>query len=252
MHPFQIGLALLSGSFIGTVLGLVGAGGAMLSVPILIYLFHYSPNHATTAALAVVFLAATFGTIPKFKSKDVLIRDALVIWGIGLITNVGGSALARHLSGNVLVTGFAGVMLVAGVSMLRKPITDNPERRMPMAVLIIISLIIGAMTGLFGVGGGFLAIPVLVLFYHTPQNKAAGTSLFIIALNCLTAFLAHHSDWHEVKWTIPIAIGSSAIVVSTLASNYSAKVPAAKIRKSFAYLLFSIAAYSMFKTWVLT
>jgi uncharacterized membrane protein YfcA len=247
----QIAFALAAGSFIGMVLGFVGAGGAMLSVPILLYIFHFSPTHATTAALAIVFLAAAFGTIPKFRSKDVLVRDALVVWGIGLITNIGGSAIAKHLSGNFIVTGFSTILIVAGISMLRKPLTTNPESRMPTSVLILVALFIGAMTGLFGIGGGFLAIPVLVLFFNTPQNKAAGTSLLIISLNSVTAFLAHHSMWHEIKWSIPIAIGSAAIVVSTIASHYSARVPAVKLRRSFAWLLFTIAAYSLLRTWVL-
>lgn len=245
----QIALTLLSGTFIGLVLGFVGAGGAMLSVPILLYIFHFSPTNATTAALAVVFLAAAFGTIPKFRSKDVLVRDALVVWGIGLVTNIGGSAIAKHLPGNVIVSGFAAVLVFAGFSMLRKPLTSHPERRMPLPILIVVALFIGAMTGLFGIGGGFLAIPVLVLFFNTPQNKAAGTSLFIIALNCVTAFLAHHSQWHEVNWTIPIALGSAAVVVSTIASHFSSRVPATKLRRYFAIVLFSIALYSLARTW---
>ena len=247
----HIALALLSGAVIGIVLGFVGAGGALLSVPILLYLFDFSPNHATTAALAVVFLAAAFGTIPKFRNKDVLIRDALAIWGIGLITNIGASAISKHLPGNLIVTGFSLVLFLAGGLMLQKPITSHPQRRMPFAALIVISLFIGAMTGLFGVGGGFLAIPVLVLFFHTPHNKAAGTSLAIIALNSLTAFLAHHSTWPEINWGIPIAMASAAIIVATTASHYSGRMPAPKLRRYFAFLLFAVATYSLLKTWVL-
>ncbi|MEI6216168.1 MAG: sulfite exporter TauE/SafE family protein [Actinomycetes bacterium] len=247
----HIAMALIAGGFIGTVLGFVGAGGAMLSVPILLYLFHFTPMHATTAALAVVFLAAAFGTIPKFRDKDVLIRDAATIWGIGLITNIGASAISKHISENFIVSGFSTILIVAGISMLRKPSETKSERQMPIAALIAISLTIGAMTGLFGIGGGFLAIPVLVLFFHTPQNKAAGTSLLIISLNSLTAFLAHHSIWHEINWTIPIAMGASAIVISTLASHFSSRVPAIKLRKYFAGLLFAIAIYSLLKTWLL-
>lgn len=247
----HIALALLAGSFIGTVLGLVGAGGAMLSVPILLYIFDFSPAHATTAALAIVFLAAGFGTIPKFKKRDVLVRDATVIWGFGLVTNIGGSLISKHIPGNFIVTGFAMVLCIAATSMLRKPVTDNPERRIPFIVLILISLFIGAMTGLFGIGGGFLAIPILVLFYHTPQNKAAGTSLLIISLNSATAFLGHHALWHEINWSIPIAMGCAAIIVSTVASHFAHKVSATKLRRSFAYLLFTVAIYSLLKTWVL-
>jgi len=87
----EIGLiltALLSGGFIGAVLGFIGAGGAMVSVPILLYLFDFTPVAATTAALAVVFLAAVAGLGPKFKSKDVLVKEALTIWALGLLTNI--------------------------------------------------------------------------------------------------------------------------------------------------------------------
>jgi uncharacterized membrane protein YfcA len=248
----HIALALLSGAVIGVVLGFVGAGGALLSVPILLYLFDFSPAHATTAALAIVFLAAAFGTIPKFRTKDVLIREALAIWGIGLITNIAASAISKHLPGNLIVTGFSLVIFLAGGLMLKKPITTNPQRRMPLAALIVISLFIGAMTGLFGIGGGFLAIPVLVLFFHTPQNKAAGTSLAIIALNSLTAFLAHHSTWPEINWGIPIAMASAATLVAATASHYSGRMPAPRLRRYFAVLLFGVATYSLLMTWVLT
>jgi hypothetical protein len=76
--------ALGAGAFIGAVLGFIGAGGAMLSVPILIYLFGFTPHQASTAALPIVFAAAAAGSISKFKSKDVLIKEATAIWGLGL------------------------------------------------------------------------------------------------------------------------------------------------------------------------
>jgi uncharacterized membrane protein YfcA len=98
--------ALIAGSFIGAVLGFVGAGGAMLSVPILIYIFGYTPHHATTAALAVVFLASFSGAVPKMRLKEVLYRDALVIWGIGLITNLGFSSISDSLPESFITTGF--------------------------------------------------------------------------------------------------------------------------------------------------
>jgi uncharacterized membrane protein YfcA len=242
-------LALLCGAFIGAVLGFVGAGGAMLSVPILLYIFDFTPTQATTAALAVVFLAALAGVIPKLKSGDVLFREALSVWGIGFISNVGGASLAKHLSDVTILSGFAGVMIVAGFSMLRGPVKDRPEKRMKPIALISTSLIIGAMTGIFGIGGGFLAIPVLVLFYHTPQMKAAGTSLLIITLNCLTSFIAHHSVWSQVKWHTPILMGAMAIFVSAIASHYASRANARILRITFAYLLFTIAAFTLIRTW---
>ena len=122
---------------------------------------------------------------------------------------------------------------------------------MPVPILILTSLAIGSMTGLFGIGGGFLAIPVLVLFFGTPQAVAAGTSLLIIATNSLISFLGHHALWSEVKWHIPIFMGAAAIVVAQLASHYSGKAAARKPGRYFAILLFAVSLFTLAKTWIL-
>ncbi|MEY4290447.1 MAG: hypothetical protein RL130_389 [Actinomycetota bacterium] len=240
--------ALLAGSFIGAVLGFIGAGGAMLSVPILMYLFDFEPKLATTAALAVVFLAALSGLVPKARMKQILYRDAFVISGIGLITNIGFALIAQHIPDSVITTGFAAVLLLAGSSMLRPPRLEE-HKRMPLHILILMSLLIGSMTGLFGIGGGFLAIPVLVLFFGTPQAIAAGTSLLIIALNSLISFVGHHALWADVQWHIPIFMAGAAIVIAQIASHYSGKSSPAILRKAFAYLLFAVSIFTLAKTW---
>ena len=121
---------------------------------------------------------------------------------------------------------------------------------MPLHILVLMSLLIGSMTGLFGIGGGFLAIPVLVLFFGTPQAIAAGTSLLIIALNSLISFIGHHALWADVQWHIPIFIGASAIVAAQIASHYSHFTNPEKLRKAFAYLLFAISAFTVLQTWL--
>ena len=245
----ETALALIAGGFIGAVLGFVGAGGAMLSVPILMYGFGFDPKPATTAALAVVLLAALSGVIPKARQGQVLYRDAFVIWGIGSITNLGFSSIVDQIPDSVITTGFAGILLLAGVSMLRPPRLDE-QKRMPLPVLIFMSLIIGTMTGLFGIGGGFLAIPVLVLYFGTPQIVAAGTSLLIIAANSLTAFIGHRSQWGDVQWHIPILMGTSAIVIAQVASRLSHKTSPVVLRKAFAYLLFAISIFTLIQTYL--
>lgn len=248
-RPVEIFGALIAGSFIGAVLGFVGAGGAMLSVPILTYLFGFTPHHASTAALAIVFLAAASGAIPKFRKADVLIREALTIWALGLITNVGGSWISHRLSDGAIMTGFAVVLASAGTSMLIKPVTGS-EKRMSPLVLIAVSLTIGLITGLFGIGGGFLAIPVLVLAFKTPQSKAAGTSLAIISMNSLTALLAHYSNWSEINWAIPAVMAMAAIIVATSASHHSAKFSAVSLRRAFALLLYTVALFTLLQTYL--
>jgi len=246
----EIVAGLIAGSFIGAVLGFIGAGGAMLSVPILLYVFDFTPQTATTAALAVVLSAAISGLLPKIKSKEVLFREALIIWALGLTTNILFSILAYRLSNSVLTTGLALVLIVAGSSMLIKPIAGT-EKRVPLAWLILISLIIGMLTGLFGIGGGFLAIPILVLFFKVPQGKAAGTSLAIIAINSITAFFGHNRSWDDVDWKIPLVMAVAAVIVARLASIKSGQLNPALMKKGFAMLLYSIAAFTLLQTWVI-
>ena len=241
---------LIAGGFIGAVLGFIGAGGAMLSVPILLYVFDFTPQTATTAALAVVLSAAISGLLPKIKSKEVLFREALIIWALGLTTNILFSILAYRLSNSVLTTGLALVLIVAGSSMLIKPIAGT-EKRVPLAWLILISLIIGMLTGLFGIGGGFLAIPILVLFFKVPQGKAAGTSLAIIAINSITAFFGHNRSWDDVDWKIPLVMAVAAVIVARLASIKSGQLNPVLMKKGFAILLYSIAVFTLLQTWVI-
>lgn len=238
--------AILSGSFIGAVLGFIGAGGAMITVPILIYIFDFTTLQATTAALAVVFVTAIAGLIPKLKSNDVLVKEAFTIWALGLITNIGLSSIAGSLSETLILFGFSFVLIGAGISMLRAPIKDHPEKKISPILLILLSLIIGSLTGLFGIGGGFIAIPVLVLFFHTPQNKAAGTSLLIITLNCATAFLAKNQSWSEINWRFPILISVVAVITAQISSKLVPSAPTIHLKRAFAFLLFMLAIFTVF------
>jgi len=241
---------LIAGGFIGAVLGFIGAGGAMLSVPILLYIFGFTPQAATTAAIAVVLAAALSGLLPKIKSKEVLFKEAGVIWALGLVTNLGFSVIAHRISDSVITTGFSIVLFTAGTMMLIKPIAGT-EKKIPIFWLIAMSLAIGSMTGLFGIGGGFLAVPILVLFFKVPQGKAAGTSLAIIAINSVTAFFGHFQSWSSVAWTVPLAMSVSAVIIARLASIKSGQMNQAILRKSFAGLLYSIAVFTLLQTWVI-
>ena len=241
---------LIAGGFIGAVLGFIGAGGAMLSVPILLYIFGFTPQAATTAAIAVVLTAAISGLLPKIKSKEVLFKEAAVIWALGLVTNLGFSLIAHRISDSVLTTGFSLVLFTAGTAMLIKPVAGT-EKKIPIIWLVVMSLVIGSMTGLFGIGGGFLAVPVLVLFFNVPQGKAAGTSLAIIAINSITAFFGHYQSWSDVTWTVPIAMSIAAVIVARFASIKSGQMNQAILRKAFAGLLYSIAVFTLVQTWVI-
>lgn len=240
-------LAVIAGGFIGAILGFVGAGGAMLSVPILLYIFDFTAIPATTGALAIVLCAAIAGAIPKARAKEILYREALVIWGLGLVTNLAASILAHKLSDQIITTGFSITIIFAAISMLKKS-AEQEQRRMSSGVLVMTSLGIGVITGLFGIGGGFIVIPVLMHAFGTPARVASGTSLVVIALNSITAFIGHQSHWDEVEWKIPVVMALSAMAIALLASHRQSKSNETT-KKAFAGLLVLVAAFTMLRTW---
>ncbi len=248
----EILLALVCGLGIGAVLGYVGAGGSMLAVPALIYVFGLNPVQATTASLLVVFIGAASGAIPKLKRDEVMIKEALVIWAIGLSTNLTGAYFLPRIPENLVLTGFALVLIAAGVSMLLPAPTATKERKISPIALILISLIIGALTGLFGIGGGFLAIPILILFYGVAPARAAGTSLFIITINTFTGFFAHFRHWDEVNWLIPSLMALVALVISRATSHHSSKLSPVTLKKAFAFFVFAISVFTLLDTWILS
>ena len=237
--------ALIAGSVIGAVLGFIGAGGAMVSVPILTKIFDFPIHQATIAALPIVFAGAISGLYGRIKRNEVLIKEALTISGIGLITNVAGARISQSLPDLFIKLGFALILVSAGISMVRKH-NYSTEREIGTPLLVFLALVIGSFTGIFGVGGGFLAIPVLVRGFHVPLSKAAGTSLLIISLNSLIALIAHFDSWGAIPWHIPVLMSISAILVATIAGHQVTKISPEKLRQSFAVLLFVIAIYTLF------
>lgn len=223
----------------------------MLAVPALIYIFGQNPVQATTASLLVVFIGAASGALPKLKRNEIMIKEALIIWAIGLTTNLTGAYFLPRIPENLVLTGFALVLITAGVSMLIPTPVNSAERKISPVALVLISLIIGALTGLFGIGGGFLAIPILILFYGVAPARAAGTSLFIITINTLTGFFAHFRHWDEVNWLIPSIMAVVALVVSRLASHHSSKLSPKTLKQAFALFVFSISMFTLVDTWML-
>jgi uncharacterized membrane protein YfcA len=247
----EILLAIICGVAIGSILGFVGAGGSMVAVPMLIYLFGMTPVQATTASLIIVFSGALSGVISKLKNKEVLIRESLSIWALGLATNFGGAYLLPKIGQSIVLTGLSLVLIGAGASMLLKPPSASSEKKMSFPALVALSLLVGALTGLFGIGGGFIAIPILVLFYNVAPAKAAGTSLFIITINTFTGFFAHYRHWDEISWQIPIIIAITAVIVSRLAATRSSLLQPETLKRAFAYTVFAIAAFTLIETWAL-
>ncbi len=236
------------------MLGLIGAGGAVVAVPAFIYLFGFSALEATTASLAVVAVSAATGAIPRFRLGQVHLRQALLFWSLGIIGTFAGARLAPVIPEPVIIGGFAVVMLGAAVAMWRKSSTVEPtgDRVRSPWLLPVVAVAIGFMTGVFGVGGGFLIVPALVLVFGFPFAIATGTSLVVVALNSLTALGFKYDTWDQIPWHIPLLVVIGGLVGSITASTLNTGIPQRVLERAFAVLLVGLAAWMVLEPFVLS
>ena len=183
--------ALLGACAIGLSLGLMGSGGSILTVPVLVYLVDQPEKVAIAGSLMIVGSIALLGSLPYMKQKQV---DWTTVWlfGIpGMIGTYAGAWLSSYLSGIMQLAIFAVVMLLASYFMLRpkRNIEQESDHQRHVFKIIADGLIVGVVTGVVGVGGGFLIVPALVLLGGLTMRTAIATSLVIIALKSFSGFI---------------------------------------------------------------
>lgn len=236
-------LAWLGAVAIGLSLGLLGSGGSILTVPILIYLVGEGEKVAIAESLAIVGLIAAAGALPYSRQK--LVHWPTVgLFGIpGMAGAYLGALAAKWVSGPVQLLIFAVVMLLAATLMFRPPALNdaNPRPvRSPIKV-VIDGLVVGALTGLVGVGGGFLIVPALVLLAGLSMHLAVGTSLAIIALKSAVGYAKYLSVLSElgltVQWDLIWVFSGLGVVGTFIGRRLAGKVPQARLRKIFAVFL---------------
>lgn len=191
-------LAILFGSLIGIMLGLVGGGGSILTVPILVYILGQDVHEATATSLVIVGVTAVFGAVPHASAGRIATRTAVIFGGAGIVGAYAGTALNRLVSGPVILLLFGFLMLAVatrmGLSRKKSDVPADPQLSLPATIqwpALIAGFVVGVMTGFFGVGGGFLIVPALVLVLGFPMRFAVGTSLVIIAINSAAGASAH-------------------------------------------------------------
>lgn len=254
-----ITLALVLGAAIGVLLGLLGGGGSILAVPALVYALGLDLRQAIPISLIVVGVAAAFGAAPKVRANQVQWRLAAIFAAIGIPATFLGSAIGGRLPEAAIMIGFAAVMVGAGIRMLQDAGDTgtactvgkegiNWRRCAPRSIPA--AFVVGLLTGLFGVGGGFLIIPALVLMLGVEMPIAIGTSLLIIAANSAGGVLAHLNH-AQINWAVTTAFVASAIVGSLLAGQFGTRIDTGRLRHWFAYLVFAVAAYVLVDTLLL-
>ncbi len=255
-------LAWIGAAAIGLTLGLLGAGGSILTVPVLVYLVGEPPKAAVAASLAIVGAIAAVGAIPYARKGLVSWHTVLLFSLPGMMGSYVGALAGKHVSCEVQLTAFEALMLMAGLMMLRRPGRSpaqepagekSPEGQSALAALtegLIVGIegfVIGMATGFLGVGGGFLIVPALVLLVGLPMHLAIGTSLATIALNSAAGFyksaqllpsLGLHLNWSVILSFIAIGVTGSLV-----GSAICHRLPQQQLRRIFAYGIMVMGLY---------
>jgi len=255
-----VAIALALGAAIGVVLGLLGAGGSILAVPALVYGVGLGLQQAIPVSLIVVGVAAAVGAVPKLRARQVEWRLSAVFSAAGIPATFVGGAVGRLLPDAILMIGFAVVMVIAGIRMLADPGSGGAacktgdsgiNWRRCAAYSIPTGFAVGFLTGLFGIGGGFLIIPALVVLLGVDMTIAVGTSLIIIVVNSAAGLISHLGT-AQIDWAITAAFAGAATIGSLFAGYLGTSADTQRLQRWFAYLIFAVAAYVLFDAVLLT
>jgi len=234
---------LLLGVLIGTVLGVVGAGGAILAVPGLIAVMGLSATAATTSSMVIVGAAALSGALRRVKSKNLDIKTGITFSLLGFLGTLVGSQLIGFFSDQTLILLFASLMFVAAFGMWRNQVLDKEVTKPSWILVVLTASAVGVLTGLLGIGGGFLIVPALVLILGVKVKLAAGTSLVAIAMNSIVAFLLRFQYWDVVPWNSVLVFTGAAVIASFITTPLATKLPSKTLQKSFAVLVVIVGIF---------
>ncbi len=261
-------LAWLGALAIGLTLGLLGAGGSILTVPVLVYLVGEPAKAAVAESLAIVGAIAAVGALPYARKRLVAWPTVLLFSVPGMMGSYAGAAAGKFVTGTVQLTAFSGLMLVAALSMMRPPASSAAQPR-PSApgtatrsktrtaafvdglVIGVEGFAIGIATGFMGVGGGFLIVPALVLLVGLPMHLAIGTSLATIALNSGIGFYkaAQMLPLLQLRLNGLVIVSFIGIGVtgSLIGGAICHRLPQQRLRRLFAWFVLVMGAYLLWR-----
>jgi uncharacterized membrane protein YfcA len=243
--------AAIFGILIGAALGLLGGGGSILAVPALVYGVGEPVAQAVTTSLFIVGISSAVGALPRARLGQIRWPIAGIFGVAGIATAFAGTAVNHLLSGRALLFGFAALMIVVAVRMLAGEARPrgscaaadgrvNWARCVPKSVSA--GIVVGFLTGLFGVGGGFVIVPALALLLGLEMPVAIGTSLVIIVINSGAGFAAHITRT-SVDWPIALVFAGVSLVIAAVTGRLGAKVNPDRLRRWFALLIIAVAVF---------
>jgi uncharacterized membrane protein YfcA len=270
--------AIAAGLAIGVSLGALGGGGSILTVPALVYLLHQSAHGATAGSLVIVGVTAAAAAAGHLRAGRVRLGVGIAFGLLGVAGSYAGTRASAAVDQHVLLVAFAGLMVIAAAAMARRrapasqpvpsvlsvgvapgagggvavaavasggtPIKERPEHvGKRYAKVAATATAVGLLTGFFGVGGGFVIVPALVLALGFDMPAAIGTSLLVIAINSAAAFAARIGSGVHLDWAL-IAVFTGAAVAGTVAGKGIAdRVQGATLTRAFVVLLIGLAVY---------
>lgn len=229
--------AILGAIAIGLSLGLTGAGGSILTLPVLVYLAGVPPTEAVGLSLFVVGLAAAAGAVQRARAGDFHARAAMMFGASGMVGAALGSRFTAMVPGEVLMGSFAVLMLVVAARMLggRKE-GSEPSPDCQPARCLVAGAGTGVLTGFVGVGGGFLLMPALMRFARLPIRTATGTSLAVIAVNSTVGWLSHLPT-SAGRPELMALFGCLAVAGTLIGKRLGAKWSATRLRQGFGVMV---------------
>jgi len=247
-------LAIAVGLLIGLSLGALGGGGSILTVPALVYLLGQSAHQATTASLLVVGIAAVAGAITHARAGRARLRTGAVFGILGIAGSYAGSLASAAVPANVLLAGFGVLMLTVAAAMILRSRGRGPSGRgnhprsgaRHVIVVAAAATGVGLVTGFFGVGGGFVVVPALVLALGFDMPTAAGTSLVVIAVNSAAALAARagHGAF-ALDWALVAAFTGAAVLGTLAGTRLAGRANPQRLSAAFTILVVAVAGYTL-------
>lgn len=243
-------LGWVGAALIGLSLGLMGSGGSILTVPVLVYLFGQDEKVAIAGSLAIVGTIALAGGLGYLRAKLIDWKTVVLFGFPGMIGTYLGAWIAAYIPGIVQLVLFAFVM-IAAAWMMRKPSINTNTGKRHLFKIAIDGLIVGIITGIVGVGGGFLIVPALVLLGGLKMRNAVATSLIIIAMKSYSGFYKYldvlNQQNLQLDWNT-LGLVSVIGIIGTFVGNYLCnKIPQEQLKKYFAYFLMVMATFILYK-----
>ncbi|MGQ9904155.1 MAG: sulfite exporter TauE/SafE family protein [Anaerolineae bacterium] len=240
-----LALELVLGFAIGLSLGLLGGGGSILMVPALVYLIGQSPQAAVTTSLVIVGANSLVGALAHYRQRTLVWPVALVFGGVGMVSAFLSGGLSRLFAPAVLMVAFAVLMLLIGALLLsgagRQP--DSSERLIAgWGWVTLAGVGVGVLTGILGVGGGFLIVPALVLLVRLPMQQAVGTSLVVITANSLAGLLGRLNAG-PLDLSLVFVFGGVGLFGALAGARLARRMPVDRLRQAFAVFVIVLAIF---------